>query len=121
MGTSTTTRGDVEGEPFDAGNELPVIHGYFREHIFMGAREKADIRARMAKTAARLGFVLGKVFEEKVETAPEALGALLDAAVGDHAAVVVPGLEHLAIHGHATEMRRRLAEAVGHEVIIADE
>ena len=29
-------------------------------------------------------------------------------------------LEHLAIHGHATEMRSRLAEAVGHEVVIAD-
>jgi len=62
--------------------ELPLIHGYLREHLFMGAREKADIRARMQRTADRLGYRLGKVFEEKVETMPGGIRSLGASGVG---------------------------------------
>jgi hypothetical protein len=104
----------------DAEAKPGLVHGYYREHLFMGAREKADIRARMQITAERHGYSLGKVFEEKVETAPAALGALVDAALTDGAGVVLPGLQHLAIHGNPLELREYLAAAIAREVLIAD-
>jgi hypothetical protein len=110
----------VEDRPTGSARDLPVIHGYFREHMFMGSREKADIRARMDRTAQQRGYRLGKVFEEKVETTPEAFRALVVAAVRDGAAVIVPGLEHLAIHGHAVEIKEVLAAAIGEDVLLSD-
>lgn len=104
----------------DSPNEDRVLHGYYREHLFMSPREKADIRARMQIAAERHGFSLGKVFEEKPETSPAALGALLDAAVTDGAGVVLPGLEHLAIHGNPVELRQYLAAAIARDVLIAE-
>jgi hypothetical protein len=86
----------------------------------MGSREKADMRARMQTTAEHHGYLLGKVFEEKVETAPAALRALLDAAVTDGAAVVLPGLEHLAIHGDPIKLRQYLSAAIAHDVLFAE-
>ncbi|MFI6675225.1 hypothetical protein [Kribbella sp. NPDC050470] len=100
--------------------ELPVLHGYYREHLFMDAREKADIRARMLRTADHHGYRLGKIFEEKVETSPAALRALLDAALTDGAAVVLPGIQHLAIHGDPVKLRRHIADAIARDVLIAE-
>jgi hypothetical protein len=115
----------ANGEPIvaasnDSTQEERLLHGYYREHLFMGGREKADIRARMQITAERHGYCLGKVFEEKVETAPAALGALVNAAVTDGAAVVLAGLEHLAIHGNPIELRQYLAAAIARDVLIAE-
>jgi hypothetical protein len=104
----------------ESTEEHPVLHGYLREHLFMGAREKADIRARMQTTAEHHGYRLGKVFEEKVETSPAALRALLDAALTDGAAIVLPGIEHLAIHGDPLKLRRYIADAIARDVLIAE-
>ncbi|MEV5961460.1 hypothetical protein AB0L70_06825 [Kribbella sp. NPDC051952] len=60
------------------------------------------------------------MFEEKVETAPAALGALLEAALADGAGVVLAGIEHLAIHGNPVELRQYLADAIAREVFIAE-
>jgi hypothetical protein len=114
------TGGDAEMADQSESTEVPrIMHGYFREHLFMGAREKADIRARMTTTAEHHGYLLGKVFEEKVETAPAALRALLDAAITDRAAVVLAGLEHLAIHGDPIQLRAHLSAAIAREVFVA--
>jgi hypothetical protein len=104
----------------ESTQEERLLHGYFREHLFMGAREKADIRARMQATAERHGYCLGKVFEEKLETVPAALQALVDAALTDGAGVVLPGLEHLAIHGDPVKLREYLAAAIDRDVLIAE-
>lgn len=110
----------VEDRPAGPARDLPAVHGYFREHVFMGAREKADIRARIHRTAQQHGYRLDKVFEEKVEAAPEVFRALVIAAVQDGAAVIVPGLDHLAIHGHATSIKKVLASAIGRDVFLAE-
>ncbi len=102
-----------------AGARTPA-YGYFREQLFMGARQKAEIRDQLAASAERRGYELGKVFEEKVETMPDAFAALVAAAMNDHAAVIVPNLEHLSGHGDPMRLRHHLAEATGQEVIIAD-
>ncbi|WP_405063233.1 hypothetical protein OG474_16800 [Kribbella sp. NBC_01505] len=109
----------TEEQSVEPAEESPVVHGYFREHMFMGHREKADLRARLDQAARQHGYRLGKVFEERVETTPAAFGALVDAAVEDSAAVIVPGIEHLAIHGHATMIRDSLAAAIGAPVLVA--
>jgi hypothetical protein len=100
--------------------EPHLLHGYFREHVFMSPREKADIRARLQIAAERHGCSLGKVFEEKLETAPEAFRALLDAALTDGAGVVVPGLEHLAIHGDPVKLREYTSAAIARDILIAE-
>ncbi|MFF1819007.1 hypothetical protein ACFVWG_17030 [Kribbella sp. NPDC058245] len=86
----------------------------------MGPREKADLRARLDRAARQHGYRLGKVFEERVETTPTAFEALIAAAVEDGAAVIVPGIDHLAIHGHATMIRDSLAACVGAPVLVAE-
>ena len=101
-------------------DELPLLHGYYREHFFMNAREKADIRARMQRTAVHYGYRLGKVFEEKAETTPAALRAVLDAAITDGAAVVLPGIYHLAVHGDPIKLCQYLAAAIDRDVLIAE-
>jgi hypothetical protein len=116
---------DTEREPTteavtQPAEELPLLHGYYREHLFMSPREKADIRARMLATAARHGYRLGTVFEEKVETTPAALRGVLDAVIKDGAAVVLPGITHLAIHGDPVKIRQYLAAAIARDVLIAD-
>jgi hypothetical protein len=45
--------------------ELPVLHGYIREHLFMTAREHADLVARFVVYAKREGYSLGKVFQRR--------------------------------------------------------
>jgi hypothetical protein len=50
-----------------AAGERPVLHCYFREHLFMTTREAADIRARFVVFAERQGYQLGKIFTERAE------------------------------------------------------
>lgn len=111
---------DPAPQGLNCGEDLPVLHGYYREHLFMNAREKADIRARMQTTAVRHGYRLGKIFDERIETKPAALRALLDAAITDGAAVVLPGIDHLAIHGDPIKLREYLSAAIARDVLIAE-
>ena len=95
------------------------MHGYIREHLFMTPREHADLVARFVAFAEREGYKLGKVFTEKVETVPDAFGALVDAVLFDVAeAVAVPSLHHFAILGHPIALRDELERATGVRVVV---
>jgi hypothetical protein len=99
--------------------KLPVLHGYIREHLFMTAREHADLVARFVVYAEREGYSLGKVFTEKVETVPEAFGALVQAVMDDQAAaVVVPSLHHFGVLGSPSALRDELERSTGVQVVI---
>ncbi|MFG1812519.1 hypothetical protein ACGFIF_02045 [Kribbella sp. NPDC049174] len=102
-------------------DERQVAHGYYREHLFMEAREKADIRARFSTHAEREGYKLGKIFEEKVESVPAAFRDLVDAVLADHArAVVVPSLTHFAVLGHPIRVRDDIESALHVAVLVSD-
>jgi hypothetical protein len=104
-----------------AAGERPVLHCYFREHLFMTTREAADIRARFVVFAERQGYQLGKIFTERSERSPDALSALVEAMLDDKAsAVAVPSLLHLAVHGPPVAFRDELERAIGAPVLISD-
>jgi hypothetical protein len=96
-----------------AATELPVLHGYFREHLLMTPAEKADIRAGFEAFANRNHYQLGKIFMEQVESAPDALRALVTAVLDDKAAAVaVPSLAHFSVFGHPIAIRKELEAAL---------
>jgi hypothetical protein len=98
----------------------PLLHCYFREHLFMTTREAADIRARFVVFAEREGYRLGKIFTERTERSPEALSALVEAMLDDKAsAVAVPSLLHLAVHGPPIAVRDELERATGAPVLLS--
>jgi hypothetical protein len=102
-------------------DEHQLVHAYYREHLFMEAREKADIRARFTVYAEREGYRLGKIFEEKVESVPAAFGDLVDALVTDGAvAVLVPNLGHFAVLGHPIHIRNDLESALQLAVLVSE-
>ncbi|MEV0284366.1 hypothetical protein AB0H36_09645 [Kribbella sp. NPDC050820] len=97
----------------DAARDLPVLHGYFREHLLMTAAEKAEIRAGFAAFAKKNDYRLGKIFMERVETAPDALSALVTAALDDKAAAIaVPSLAHFSVFGHPIAIQKQLEAAL---------
>jgi hypothetical protein len=101
------------------GSTRGLLHGYIREHLFMTAREHADLVAGFVIFAEREGYRLGKVFTEKVETAPEAFGALVQAVQQDKAAAVaVPSLHHLGVLGYPTALRDDLERSTGVQVVV---
>jgi hypothetical protein len=99
-------------EPASA-RDLPVLHGYFREHLLMTPTEKADIRAGFETFAKRNDYRLGKIFMERVESAPDALSALVAAVLDDKAAAVaVPSLAHFSGLGHPVAVHKQLEAAL---------
>jgi hypothetical protein len=117
--------GTVETRYMTAGNatdESQLVHGYYREHLFMSAREKADIRARFSTYTAQKGYQLGKIFEEKVESVPAAFGELVEAVISDRAAaVVVPNLAHFAVLGNPIRVRDELRSVLQLAVLVTDQ
>jgi hypothetical protein len=116
--------GTTETRHMAAGNgteKQQLVHGCYREHLFMEAREKADIRARFSAYAEREGYRLGKIFEEKVDSVPAAFGELVNALVTDKAvAVLVPNLGHFAVLGQPTHVRDDLESALQLAVLVSD-
>jgi hypothetical protein len=101
------------------GGARGLLHGYIREHLFMTAREHADLVAGFVVFAEREGYNLGKVFTEKVETVPAAFGALVQAVQDDKAAAVaVPSLHHFGVLGHPTALRDDLERSTGVQVVV---
>jgi len=104
------------------GTSPAVLHCYFREHLFMTAREVADIRARFVVLAEREGYKLGSIFMEKLETAPTAFRDLLQAASKeDVVAVAVPSMRHLAVVGDPEELRHEVEDLTGARMVLANQ
>ncbi|MFI7060325.1 hypothetical protein ACIBL3_05025 [Kribbella sp. NPDC050124] len=97
----------------DVARDLPVMHGYFREYLLMTATEKAEIRAGFEAFAEKNDYRLGKIFMERVETAPDALRALVTAVLDDKAAAIaVPSLVHFSVFGHPIAIQKQLEAAL---------
>lgn len=103
----------------ESTESVPVLHAYVREHLFMSPREHADLVVKMAKLAQQEGYRLGKVFTEKLETAPTAFQALIDAVLDDKAtAVMVPTLHHFGVLGYPTTIRDHVQGSTGARVLV---
>lgn len=97
-----------------------VLHCYFREHPFMTPREAAGLRARFSSFAKREGYTLGKIYSEKLETAPEAFQALVRAlAQGGVTVVAVMSLQHLSAIEPPATLRDQLEHFTGARVLVA--
>ncbi|GAB2665114.1 hypothetical protein [Kribbella swartbergensis] len=104
---------DEDGLEQAAANDLPVLHGYFREHLLMTPVEKAEIRAGFAEFAERNHYRLGKIFMERVGSTPKAFRALVTAVLDDKAAAVaVPSLAHFSVLGHPIAIQKHLEAAL---------
>ena len=65
----------------------PIGFGYVREHFLMSTTELARAKAKIVAFARAEGFALQGIFVERVETAPAALEALIEAVKGRVAAL----------------------------------
>lgn len=99
----------------------PIGFGYVREHFLMSAAELARARARIVAFARAEGYALQGIFVERVETAPAAFEALIEAVNRYEAtAVVVPGLSHLKTFEAPANLRERLERTTGARVLVAE-
>lgn len=92
----------------------PIGFGYVREHFLMSTAELARAKARIVAFMRAEGFTLQGIFVERVETAPAAFEALIE-AVNHHeaTAVVVPSLSHLKTFEAPANLRDHLERATG--------
>ncbi len=104
----------------EPGQPRPLAHAYIRAHLLMTENELADVKERLAYYCHTEGLTLGKVFVERIDLAPAAYHALVDALEHDDAhAVLVPSLHHLAVLGPPTVLRDHLQRVTGLNVVVA--
>jgi hypothetical protein len=97
----------------------PLLLGFVRAHLLMTETELTDMKERLRYFAREEGFALGAVFVERIDRAPAAHHALLDAIAREEArAVVVPTLRHLAVLGPAEAVKDKLERDTGVRVLI---
>ena len=98
----------------------PLMLVYVRAHLLMTWDELADAKADLAHFAAAEGYTFGTVYTERIDRAPAAFHALMDAVKREEAsAVVVPSLHHLAVLGAPLAMKEHLEHYTGARVITA--
>ena len=99
----------------------PVALGYLRVHILMTDVELEDAETRIRRAAAKNGYHLAAIFHEQPHLAPSAFAALIAAVDRKQAAaVIVPGLIHLAVLGLPTQVVVYLESVTDVRVVIAD-
>ncbi len=98
----------------------PLAHGYIRAYIMMTATELADAKTDLADFARREGYALGTVYVERLDRSPAAFQALMARVQRDEAAaVIVPGVHHLAVHGSPDALRQHVEYYTGARVLLA--
>jgi hypothetical protein len=106
--------------PDDTDPTRPLAFGYIRAHILMTEHELGDAKADLTDFAIREGYCLAAVFVERVDRAPAAFTALVaEVKRSEAAAVIVPGLHHLAPLGAAQAARDHLEHYTGARVLAA--
>jgi hypothetical protein len=99
----------------------PVGLGYLRVHLLMTAAELELTRERLASFAQAEGYALAGVFVERVDTAPSAFHALVNAVKRhDDREVLVPSTRHLAVLGVPPTLTSYLERCTGARVLAAD-
>jgi hypothetical protein len=99
----------------------PLLLGYIREHFLMTAAELAQTKAQLVTFARAEGFTLHAIYVERIETAPAAFGALVEAVQRYHAtAVVLPNLHHMTMLGAPTSIKGHFEHLTGARVLVAD-
>jgi hypothetical protein len=101
-------------------DESLVALGYMRAHLLMTEAELANAKEDLADCAARAGYTLGTVYVERLDRAPSAFEALVTHLM-EHgaAAVLVPGLHHLAALGAPSVLKTHLEDTTGARVLSA--
>lgn len=97
----------------------PLLLGYARRDLYLSGRHVDDLKRELGKFAQLEGCLMGSVYVEDPETAPQAFDALV-ASVNrcQITAVVLPGLRHLALVGDPAEVRVRFARVTGARIML---
>ena len=97
----------------------PLLLGYVRAHLLMTEAELSDTKRALAKFADVEGYTLGTVYVERIDRAPSAFQALMDALQREEArAVVVPGMHHLTVL-EPPSLKDHLEHYIGARVLTA--
>ena len=97
----------------------PLLLGYARRDLYLSGRHVDDLKCELGEFAQLEGFLMGSVYVEDPETAPQAFEALV-ASVNrcQIAAVVLPGLRHLALVGDPADVRVRFERVTGARIML---
>jgi hypothetical protein len=101
------------------GHSTPAV-GYLRQYRSMTCYQLAQAEEQLAVLAGRQGFVLRKVFVERLETDPAAFNALIKMVKRRRIpAVVVPTQAHLSAVGSGETKTQRLHRETGAHALAA--
>jgi hypothetical protein len=97
----------------------PLLLGYARRDLYLSNRHVNDLKRELGDFARLEGFLMGSVYVEDPETAPQAFEALV-ASVNRYeiTAVVMPSLRHLALVGDPAEVRVRFERVTGARIML---
>ncbi|MFB6720174.1 hypothetical protein ACFCV3_08455 [Kribbella sp. NPDC056345] len=84
----------------------PLLLGYARRDLYLSDRHVDDLKRELKAFAQLEGFAMGSIYIENPGTAPATFEALV-ASVNRYQirAIVLPGLQHLALVGNPEEVR----------------
>lgn len=97
----------------------PLLLGYARRDLYLSGRHVDDLKRELGEFAQLEGFLMGSVYVEDPETAPQAFEALV-ASVNRYeiTAVVLPSLRHLALVGDPADIRLQFERVTGARIML---
>ena len=97
----------------------PLLLGYARCDVYLSGRHVDNLKRELGECAQLEGFLMGSVYVEDPETAPQAFEALV-ASVNRYeiTAVVLPHLRHLALIGDPAEVRVQFERVTGARIML---
>ncbi|WP_350279125.1 hypothetical protein [Kribbella sp. HUAS MG21] len=97
----------------------PLLLGYARRDLYLSGRHVDDMERELGEFGQLEGFLMGSVYVEDPETAPQAFEALV-ASVNRYeiTAVVLPSLRHLALVGGPAEVRAQFERVTGARIVL---
>ncbi|MGW6279087.1 hypothetical protein [Kribbella sp. NPDC055071] len=102
-------------------SRLAPVVGYLREYRSMTRHQLAQAEEQLSACAEKEGFVLRKVFVERLHTDPAAFDALIRSVQRQKiAAVVVPNEAHLSSVGRDESKLERLYRQTDARAIAVD-
>ncbi len=109
----------VDGRGAVTDYTRPLLLGYARRDLYLSDRHVDDLRRELGAFAQLEGIAMGSVYIEDPGTAPATFEALV-ASVNRYQirAVVLPGLQHLALVGNPEEVRVQFEHVTGARIML---
>ncbi|MET9317244.1 hypothetical protein ABZX12_35960 [Kribbella sp. NPDC003505] len=96
-----------------------LLLGYARCDLYLSDRHVDDLKRELGEFGQLEGFLMGSMYVEDPETAPQAFEALV-ASVNRYeiTAVVLPSLRHLPLVGDPAEVRGQFERVTGARIML---